>query len=96
MTGGMAKVTQLLCKVVIKWNDCNGQKENKVLEKDIQSYHVDSTERSKLNKAIQSCVEGSITEDQHEKGEDISNKSSEDKETECTKKCRHASVSNNQ
>ena len=47
---------------------------------------------SKLNKTIQSYVE----RDQHKKEEISSNKSLEDEELECTQKCVHMSVSDNQ
>ena len=47
----------------------------------MKSNHADSVETSKLDEIIQSCVES----DQHEK-EEGSNKSAEEKESECVKK----------
>ena len=77
MVGDMNEVTQLLCEAVKNQNNGNGNIESKNKE-EIKSYHADTVEMSTLNETIQSCVES----DQHER-EEGSNKSTEEKESEC-------------
>ena len=94
MVGGMTEVTQLLYEALNKENACTKQKETKNTEKDVQSCHLDSIEMSTLNDEIKSCVKSDVSDNQHEKDENVSNKRVEEKDIESTQKCEHAS--NNQ
>ena len=91
MVGDMTEVTQLLCKAVNKENACTKQKEIKTTEIDVQLCHVDSIEMSTLNETIQSCVKSDVSDNQHEKEENVVNKRIEIKDVESIKTCEHAS-----
>ena len=67
----MTEVVQLTCEAVNKNNPGTKQKETKTTEKDVQSCHVDSIELITLNETIQSCVKSDVSDNRHEKEENV-------------------------
>ena len=89
MVGDITEENQLLSKAVK--NACAKKKETKNIEKDVQSYHVESIEMSALNETIHSYVKSDVSDNQHEKEENMLNKRLKNKDIESIKTGEHAS-----